>query len=168
MPNTVPLNFWLNLLGYYGPVILLICVFLVLLSWDRLTIPVFCAVIAWQTLSYYSNVALKNYWQAPRPVGQVLLPASGPERGYFLKHKYYGMPSGHVQGVFSQFGFLALFLQNQGLTFGPRLGLTLLFAFFALLTAWQRYVDRRHTVEQIVVGALVGLGFGYAFYLFLV
>lgn len=64
---------------------------------------------------------------------------------------YYGMPSGHSQHVF----FSAMFLQLQRIKYAEFIWLV------ALITMYERVANNKHTVRQVIVGAIIGLGVGY-------
>ena len=60
----------------------------------------------------------------------------------------YGMPSGHAQSAIYCLAYIMYTLQSTIVT--------LFFSFFALWTCIQRVVFKRHYIDQIIVGALVG------------
>jgi len=64
---------------------------------------------------------------------------------------YYGMPSGHSQHIF----FSAMFLQLQQIKYAEFIWLV------ALITMYERVANNKHTVRQVIVGAIIGLGVGY-------
>lgn len=64
---------------------------------------------------------------------------------------YYGMPSGHSQHVF----FSAMYLQLQGVEYREFIWIV------ALITMYERVANNKHTIKQVIVGALIGLGVGY-------
>jgi membrane-associated phospholipid phosphatase len=153
-PNSI-----LSHLGYQGPNILLLSIIL-MLSYQHYTQPyIFGAVFAWQIVSHLLNVVIKNTLKAPRPDS-----ANDPNfaivqptlSNYLTIHRKYGMPSGHAQAVCSEFVFIALFFQKPWLTAAAGLQ--------TLLTLWQRYAYKRHTLKQLTVGGALGLVLGYGFY----
>jgi len=164
----------LNKVGYYGPITLLVLIFLVCAP--TLTPTRVLAIAAWQTLNYYSNVVLKNAFKEPRPYYDPS-PVKVQQRQqdmqhYLTRHLHYGLPSGHAQGVFSECAFLLLYLHNmpmqpmQPMLLMPYVKplLMLLTVGQTALTSWQRHADRRHTWPQIALGAFVGSAWGVAFY----
>ena len=68
----------------------------------------------------------------------------------------YGMPSGHAQSAIYCLAYIMYTLQSTIVT--------LFFLFFALWTCIQRVVFKRHYVDQIIVGALVGFMLAYYSY----
>jgi hypothetical protein len=66
------------------------------------------------------------------------------------------MPSGHAQSCGFNLAFITLVLNNSFIT-----GLYLVISFISL---YQRYKYSNHTILQLIVGFLLGLGFGYMIY----
>lgn len=99
------------------------------------------------------NQLLKSILRHPRPNNTRYL--NKIER--CLDGGVYGMPSGHAQLV-----GLTLCISLQ-MRLHPVLSLCLLTQ--TLVTLWQRYVYKKHTIEQLVWGLIVGYvtGFLYVF-----
>ena len=96
-------------------------------------------------LSELLNILLKGIIQEPRPKNQIK----------FNDHKasYYGMPSGHAQNATFQSLILCYQLNNI---------YSYIFSLLVcILTFYQRYKYRRHTLKQIFFGGLTGFLFGY-------
>ena len=68
----------------------------------------------------------------------------------------YGMPSAHAQSVFSSLTFLYLVKESPAWLIGE--------LFIAGLTVYQRWKYRRHTMEQLGVGAVLGMFVAYGGY----
>ena len=68
----------------------------------------------------------------------------------------YGMPSAHAQSVFSSLTFLYLVKESPAWLIGE--------LFIAGLTIYQRWKYRRHTMEQLGVGAVLGMIVAYGGY----
>ena len=68
----------------------------------------------------------------------------------------YGMPSAHAQSVFSSLTFLYLVKESPAWLIGE--------LFIAGLTVYQRWKYRRHTLEQLGVGAVLGMIVAYGGY----
>ena len=60
----------------------------------------------------------------------------------------YAMPSGHTQEIFFSLMFLCLVTKS---TF-----LLILTCFIAALTVYQRVISRKHTLKQLIAGAIIG------------
>ena len=156
------MNPYLSILGYQGPNILLFLIF-AMLYFQHYTNPNFyLAILIWQIASHLLNVVIKNTLRLPRPDINNSLSHSPDSievptfSNYLTIHRKYGMPSGHAQAVWSELVFIALFFKNTRLT--------ALAAGQTLLTMWQRYITRRHSIKQLAVGSFIGIAIGYLFY----
>lgn len=135
----------IDIIGYYGPVILFALTFYYLLKRPTYLIIFTIGSIA----NTFLNRALKSAWREPRPRGQI----------EFIDHKYltgpeqYGLPSGHAQASFFALAFL--FFSN-----GPQAVLYTM-SLLCAVTLYQRWVYRRHTIKQLALGSLIGTLFAY-------
>ena len=154
------MNKYLSMLGYLGPNSLLALILLTF-AYQHVSNPLlYAVVIAWQIVSHFINVSVKNILRAPRPDSD-----KDPNFGHlkptfanFLTiHRHYGMPSGHAQATVSELTFIALYFKQPALT--------ALAAAQTLLTLWQRYETRRHSAKQLLAGSALGLAIGLGFYL---
>ena len=134
-----------DFVGYYGPVILFTLTFYFLIERAPYLIVFTFGSIA----SIFLNHILKSTFREPRPQGQI----------QFIDHDHltgvqqYGLPSGHAQAAF----FALAFLFFSG---GPQSALYLMF-FICIMTLFQRWKFRRHTVKQLIIGSLIGTAFAY-------
>lgn len=155
------MNKYLSELGYQGPNILLALILLALFAQQITNPAVYVAVIVWQITSHLLNVVIKNTLKAPRPDSNQdpkfaqLNPAFA---NYMTIHRNFGMPSGHAQAMLSQLIFIALYFKNPFLTATA--------AAQTLLTLWQRYETRRHSLIQLLAGSVLGIAVGLAFLYF--
>jgi len=97
------------------------------------------------------NNLLKNIIKQERPSDGK---SYGKEK--YLGAQKYGMPSGHAESCFFALSFL-YFTTNST----PLLILT---GSIAVLTLYQRWSSRKHTVEQLLAGSLVGTFTGFLSY----
>ena len=98
-----------------------------------------------EILNELLNVILKGIIKEPRPKNQV----------NFNGHTsvYYGMPSGHAQSATYNAVIFCYQINNI---------YAYIFSFMVcMVTFYQRYKYRRHTLSQLFFGALTGLLFGY-------
>jgi len=93
------------------------------------------------------NRVLKPILKDPRPV-----PLSPTDK--------YGMPSGHAQLAAFSLVFMTLVLQEKHYGWSIFLLLSLL----TLATMTQRVITKAHSLEQVIVGGLLGGVLGYIFY----
>ena len=93
---------------------------------------------------YQIVITLKNIIKQPRPTGYLSI----NDGGEYINKERYGMPSGHSAFVFYSTTFLWLVKQN--------IPLLLVELFLCAITVYQRYEYKKHTIEQLVVGAVLG------------
>ena len=138
----------LDLIGLFGPAILFI-----LSAWQLwgngiywiLSIVVFC-------INLIINSGLKQWIREPRPSGGRIMTIYDTYTGALD----YGMPSGHSQMAFGLVTFVYLVKQSVSSLIG---GLWII-----SLTVYQRWKYRRHSIEQLAVGAIVGILVAYISY----
>ena len=91
------------------------------------------------------NQYLKPIIQDPRPI-----PLSPTDK--------YGMPSGHSQLAAYSLVFITLTVREK------YYGIIFLFLFLTITTMTQRIVEKAHTLEQVIIGSLLGGFLGYITY----
>lgn len=136
----------IDIIGYYGPVILFALTFYYLIKRPPYLIIFTFGSIANTLL----NRVLKSTWREPRPRGQITFIDDNNITGA----EQYGLPSGHAQTSFFALAFL--FLSN-----GPQAVLYVM-TFLCVITLYQRWKYRRHTVKQLAIGSLIGALFAYS------
>ncbi len=152
------MNKYLSSLGYQGPNTLLLLILLLLsININQPPFSIYIIVIAWQMVSHLLNITIKLYLKAERPDSDK--DPNFPHlkttlKNFLVVHRNYGMPSGHAQAVISELTFIALYFQKPIVT--------ALAAAQTALTLYQRYATRRHSLEQLAAGSLLGLGMGFA------
>ena len=162
------MNPLLSTLGYQGPNTLLILILLAYFftpphSPHSPSLYFYLAVVVWQFASHLFNVVIKNTLKFPRPDSKpeefAKIQASLTWKNYLTLHRNFGMPSGHAQATVSELTFLILYFKNPWLT---------TFAILQTgLTLWQRYAARRHSIQQLAAGSLIGVAVGVGFYLYI-
>ena len=134
-----------DIIGHYGPVILFTLTFYFLIE----RTPYLIVFIFGSIANTFLNQMLKSTFREPRPSGQI----------EFIDHEYltgiqqYGLPSGHAQASFFALAFLFF-------SHGPQSAIYIM-AFICVLTLFQRWKFRRHSVKQLAAGSLIGTGFAY-------
>ena len=145
---------WIDYIGYMGPTILSILA----LYFLRNNSKYFAVFIIGQLLNYYANISLKPLLKQSRPSDPVLFPfvEKNAKDGYEDEHKY-GMPSGHAQLSFFAVAYV----------YWVRRSTDILCPMFliACIALYQRWKYRRHTVEQLVIGSLLGMMISYGSFL---
>jgi membrane-associated phospholipid phosphatase len=147
-PTSSPIIYAFDLVGLLGPVILLIVS--VWQLWGNgiyliLSIVVFC-------INIFINIGLKQWIREPRPVGGQIMSIYDTYTGVLD----YGMPSGHSQMAFGLVTFVYLVKQSISSLVG---GLWII-----SLTVYQRWKYKRHSIEQLAIGAIVGILVAYISY----
>jgi membrane-associated phospholipid phosphatase len=125
---------WGDNIGYYGPIINFVIGFVCLIKQ-----PIYLySYLVFTSINTIINTILKNTIKEPRPNNE-------PES--------YGMPSLHAQGIFFVTAYL-YFVQGSIMV--------LLFELFiSCLTLYQRWKYKKHTLEQLLVGSLLGIIIAY-------
>ena len=136
----------IDIIGYYGPVILFALTFYYLIKRPPYLMMFTIGSIA----STLLNRVLKSTWREPRPRGQITFIDDNNLTGA----EQYGLPSGHAQASFFALAFL--FFSN-----GPQAVLYVM-TLLCVITLYQRWKYRRHTVKQLALGSLIGTLFAYA------
>jgi membrane-associated phospholipid phosphatase len=94
---------------------------------------------------------LQKKWKDPRPTnGKQFM------EDEFHNSEAYGMPSGHTQTVFCSLVFFYMITRS--------ISWTLIMLFIAICTISQRLIYRKHTLQQIIVGGIIGSVLGYVIY----
>jgi len=143
----------IDLIGYYGPIILGILSLFLLYSTKTYLI----FYVVGFLLNIVVNNILKQIIKQPRPKGD--LDIFDPSKKHNYSHnpvQIYGMPSGHSQMVLFSTTYIYLVLKN--------IPLTLFYVLLTLNTIFQRIRYKNHTVMQVIVGSLVGALVAYVAY----
>lgn len=135
----------IDIIGYYGPVILFALTFYYLIKRPPYLMMFTIGSIANTLL----NRVLKTTWREPRPRGQITF----IDNNNLIGPEQYGLPSGHAQASFFALAFL--FFSN-----GPQAVLYVM-TLLCVITLYQRWKYRRHTVKQLALGSLIGTLFAY-------
>jgi membrane-associated phospholipid phosphatase len=144
-------------IGKFGPVILLISS-LYLLRNNNLFFYYLLGFLG----NLLLNLFLKGMFKCPRPSENLKsfnLALKRNERFKFVNgipHDIFGMPSGHAESVFYSTVFIYLALKDTTIT--------IMYLLLSLLTMYQRVKFNAHTILQVIVGAIVGIIFGFFVY----
>lgn len=130
--------------GFLGPIILLLINIVEL--WNQRVY--FRGYIGFIGLNTLLNQVLKKWIKQERPKMNEMVG----------RHKKdgYGMPSAHAQSV--MFSVIYLFLVNGSYVW-LMVGLSI-----CIVTIYQRWSTKMHTMEQLIVGSLIGAGFSIIAY----
>jgi len=154
------LNILFEKIGEFGPIILLI--YSSYLLWNKANLYFYYNIGIF--LNAILNLVLKGIIQQARPCEDIKLFNLALKNGrrFVFKdgvpHDIFGMPSGHAEACLFSTIYVYLSLKNKNILY--------IYLILSLITMVQRVAYNQHTVLQVVVGAVVGLLFGYfVFYL---
>lgn len=140
------LIFFMDTIGFYGPLVIAVCVIVALMK-----MPTYIALyILFFWLNKELNKLLKLWFREERPSNPI--PFSIVEK--YSGAQFYGMPSGHAQSAGFSVVFLSVLERYHSWWF-------YLVAAIMGLTCIQRWKYRRHTVEQIIAGLFFGGAFAW-------
>ena len=143
----------LDWIGYQGPYILVgVSSFLL---WNKPTYLGFYWT-GW-ILNVFLNILLKGIFKHPRPSEDLHIFNTEKAQLKRIGYDRYGMPSGHSQMAFYSASFLYFVFKNPILSLGTLV--------LSTITNFQRVKYKNHTVNQVLVGSLVGAFVGYTFYM---
>ena len=133
-----------DLIGYFGPMIM--SVISIAKLWKQSSY--LYGYLVFSLINFAVNGTVKMIAKQPRPYGgQSII------HEHYVGANKYGMPSGHTQSVFFSMTYLYLITNSSGLL--------LIEMFIAALTLYQRWNYRQHTIEQLCVGAFIGICIAY-------
>jgi membrane-associated phospholipid phosphatase len=137
-------------LGFYGPIIMFLFVTIAI----RKQTPFFISYVLGFFVNAYLNKILKVLIREPRPNGSRNF--TGLDN--YENEEQFGMPSGHAQSVFYSILFYFYLTQNWYILVGS--------LFLGILTLYQRWKYKNHSVKQLIIGSLIGILFSFfVFYL---
>uniref|UniRef100_A0A6C0I085 Phosphatidic acid phosphatase type 2/haloperoxidase domain-containing protein n=1 Tax=viral metagenome TaxID=1070528 RepID=A0A6C0I085_9ZZZZ len=139
----------LDYIGYTGPIITFAITSVYLLFISKYVYLIFFCGGFW--INILLNHELKNWIREPRPNKPIPYIDNSFEGAHI-----YGMPSGHAQMCLYNIGFLFFVSSNNWI-----LAISIL---ISILTLFQRWKFRRHTIKQLCVGSLIGFGLSFAVY----
>jgi membrane-associated phospholipid phosphatase len=134
-------------IGFFGPVIIFLISIYNLWNQQKYLI----SYLVFSFCNTIVNKILKVIIQQKRPNDSIKImdeSYEGIER--------YGMPSGHAQSSFFSIAFL-YFVKGSPIWLIIEL-------FIAALTVYQRWKYRQHTIEQLIIGSILGICFAYLSY----
>lgn len=176
----------LNNIGIYGPIILFILsiiLYIHYLTTNNIFLSILFLYIIGAVCCSCINIGLKHIFKYPRPDNP------NPALFYSVKrfpipihnnglHLYdYGFPSGHAQSCLYTIVYFLLtlwyyilppFISKINIPILKWIAWTLLFFIITIITLFQRVISRRHSIIQVICGAIIGVIFGLLYYYFIV
>jgi membrane-associated phospholipid phosphatase len=142
---------FLDWIGYNGPYILLLLSIILLAGRFNAFL---LGYIIFSFLNIQLNDILKMHFKQSRPSGQIY---NSIDNDKFTGSHIFGMPSGHSQTI--SFSIMYLYFVTKSIH------IFLLMGFIWGLTVLQRHKYKKHSIEQLVVGSIVGGSFAYIAYI---
>ena len=141
-------------IGFLGPVIQ--CISALLLFRNTPVLGIY--FIVGFLLNEVLNIVLKLIFKQPRPDEKNLsLFYMERNKNRLIDFNRFGMPSGHAQESLFTTTFVLLATKN--------VYIGLLLALLSLNTLFQRVIDKRHSVAQVIVGSVLGVVAAYLCFL---
>lgn len=145
-------NLIIDYIGYYAPMLLLFITAFFLRNR--------CTYLKFFLFGYAGtfvlNSALKLLIQEPRPSKDMRTLEIAIKNGQRLGFDKYGMPSGHAQVCGFCLAFMTILFKSPFIS--------LFYAVISIITLYQRYIYKNHTIPQLIVGFLIGLASGILVY----
>jgi membrane-associated phospholipid phosphatase len=142
----------IDYIGLYGPVILFV---LTLFLLRNLTTYLWVFVVGF-TLNNLLNIILKSAIKEPRPTKDQKAIEIGVVNGARIGFDKFGMPSGHAQNCGYCLSFITMVINNPFVTG--------IYSLITTMSLFQRHVYKNHTLLQLIIGLVIGLGIGYVMY----
>lgn len=144
----------LNYIGLYSPIILFL---LTIFFLRRMKTYLYFFVIGFG-INNVINIVLKLFIKEARPTKDQRAIEIGVTNGARIGFDKFGMPSGHAQNCAFCLSYVTFVLNDP-----------IISAVYLVLTSvsvTQRYLNHNHTLLQLLVGSLIGVGFGYQMYMY--
>ena len=134
----------------YSPIILTLISSYVLIQKSKLLFIYLSGYI----LNILINIGLKCIIKWPKPNENIDVFLAEKRLHKYISYDRYGMPSGHAQSMFYTLSFM----------YATKLVNIQLFLFFICITLIILYLSYQsyHSIEQIIVGSILGIVFGYS------
>jgi membrane-associated phospholipid phosphatase len=146
-------NLIIGYLGYYAPLLVLIISTLLLRNLCRYL----KFFIYGYTATMVLNSLLKILIKQPRPSKDKRILEIAIKNGNRIGFDKYGMPSGHAQICGFCLAFMTMLFKRPSIS--------LLYLIISIITMYQRYIYNNHTIMQLIVGFIIGIGTGIMVYL---
>jgi membrane-associated phospholipid phosphatase len=150
--NNISITKIIDYVGLFAPIIL--CILTIIIIFNKTTYLLF--FIVGFILNNILNILLKLAIKEPRPINDTLLIKAGTANGKRYNFDKYGMPSGHAQMCGFVLAYILLVLNN--------VYVTTLYIIITIISLYQRYKYKNHSILQLIVGLFIGLLVGYIVY----
>lgn len=140
-------------IGLYAPVILFILTLFLLRNMSNYLQYFVVGFIFNNILNIILKIAIKD----ARPNDDQKKIEIGVVNGSRIGFDKFGMPSGHAQNCGYCSTFITLVLNDPFIS--------TLYSSISIISLFQRYLYKNHSLLQLIVGLVIGIGFGYLTYL---
>jgi membrane-associated phospholipid phosphatase len=149
----------LKIIENYGPIIIIIISIFNLLSKQTYLffyiIGIVVNTILNFTLKYIIKEKRPSLFYKENNLSEIAADIS-KKNDYLIPIHAYGMPSGHAQNLGFSLGFMFLFIKNSYLLW--------IYLIISLITLFERYVNHKHSIIQLLIGFFIGIIIGFIFY----
>ena len=146
------IRLFIDYIGYYAPVILFGLSLFLLRNMTRYL----KFFVSGFVLNNILNIILKLFIKESRPSNDQKTIEIAINNGVRVGFDKFGMPSGHAQNCGYCLVLIIMTLNNPFIT--------TLYMGITLISVSQRYLYNNHTILQLLIGLLIGSGFGYLTY----
>lgn len=140
-------------IGLYAPVILFILTLFLLRNMSNYSHYFVVGFIFNNILNIILKIAIKD----ARPNDDQKKIEIAIVNGSRIGFDKFGMPSGHAQNCGYCLCFITLVLNDPFIS--------TLYSSISIISLFQRYLYKNHSLLQLIVGLVIGIGFGYLTYL---
>ena len=147
------IRIFIDYIGLYAPIILFISSLFLLRNMTRYL----RFFVSGFILNNILNIILKLFIKEARPSDDQKIIEIAINNGIRVGFDKFGMPSGHAQNCAYCLVFIMMTIHNPFIT--------TLYIAITLISVSQRYSYNNHTILQLIIGLLIGTGFGYLTYL---
>ena len=145
-------NLIIDYIGYYAPMLLLFITAFLLRNR--------CTYLKYFLFGYAGtfvlNSVLKIIIQEPRPSKDTRILEIAIKNGQRISFDKFGMPSGHAQVCGFCLAFVTLLFKSPSIS--------LFYLIISMMTVYQRYIYKNHTIPQLIVGFIIGIASGVLVY----
>ena len=146
------IRLFIDYIGYYAPIILFAFSLFLLRNMTRYLIFFVSGFI----LNNILNIMLKLFIKEPRPTDDQKTIEIAINNGFRVGFDKFGMPSGHAQNCGYCLVFIIMTIHNPLIIS--------IYIVITIISLSQRYLYNNHTILQLIIGLLIGSGFGYLTY----
>ena len=146
------IRLFIDYIGYYAPIILFFLSLFLLRNMTRYL----NFFVSGFILNNILNIMLKLFIKEPRPTDDQKTIEIAINNGFRVGFDKFGMPSGHAQNCGYCLVFIIMTIHNPLIIS--------MYIVITIISLSQRYLYNNHNILQLIIGLLIGSGFGYLTY----